>query len=188
MYILIAFLLMLPPGPTCGTWPQDRSTKEVRDDTKHRVDEMAKSMGAGADSRRVLRAMLARESSGDPCSVHTQGEGEYGLGPFGLSVRWTLAHWDREADHEVLKIPEVATVIALRIYSRAVKLHGAKTWTEVNSVFATGKIKVRPGKDAKWCARLERYGVDCNAKPEGLGATLGLGKTHDQHEVLESMK
>lgn len=189
MNTLLAMLLALNIAPpTCGEWPADRSTKEVRQETKARVQHIAGELGLSKDAKAVLRYMVARESSGDPCAVHTHGEGEYGLGPLGLSVRWTLSKWDSHADAEVLHIPEVAAVVAIRILRRAVRLHGAKTWTEANSVFATGKIRVRPGKDAIYCKRLKSHGVDCNSNPAGqLGTKMGLGRTPNQVEVLEAM-
>lgn len=188
MHLIIAFLLMLPPSPTCGEWPVDRSTPEVRRDARDRIQHTAKAMGLSKDARSVLMTMVTRESGGDPCSVHTLGKGEYGLGPLGLSVRWMLGHWDRNAHPRVLMIPEVSAVIAIRVMRRAVRLHGANTWTEINSVFATGKIKKRPEKDRLWCNRLERRGISCVSNPGGqLGKKLGLGKVPNQEAILQEM-
>lgn len=187
--ILVLLLAFMPPSPTCGDWSDGfRSTKEVRDDTRERVRHTAKEMGLKKEARSVLMTMVTRESDADPCASHTLGHNELGLGPLGLSVRWTLGHWDRSADPEALMIPEVAAVVAIRIMRRAVRLHGAKSWTEVNSVFATGKIKKRPDKDRKWCKRLARRGIDCNSNPAGqLGKKLGMGKFPNQEKILEEM-
>lgn len=123
----------------------------------------------------------------DPCAIHTRGVGEYGLGPFGLSVRWTLGIWDRDAKPEVLMIPEVATVVALRIYRRAVSRHGATTWREVNAVFALGKNKARAVADNNWCHRMKMRGLDCEADPRGhLGKVMGNAPMEGQEEWIST--
>ncbi len=184
----IALASLLTGAPTCeGEWEDGfRSSKEVRQDTKRRIDDTARRMGASAYARRVLATMASRESSNDPCSVHTRGVGEYGLGPFGLSVRWTLGIWDRDAPEEVLMIPEVATVVALRIYRRAVSRHGATTWREVNAVFALGKNKARKVADHNWCHRMKMRGLDCEDDPRGhLGKVMGVMPTEGQEEWID---
>ena len=184
---LIAHLVWSPP--TCGVWSDGyRSPQEVRDDTYRRIEDTAQALGMRREARRVLHAIATRESDHDPCAVHTLGVGEYGLGPLGLSIRWTLGHWHSNADPGVLAIPEIATVITARIFRRAVKRHGARTWREVNSVFAIGKIRLRPSHDNRFCHRLSKRGVDCESDPtDQLGTELGLSPHPGQTQRLEEL-
>jgi hypothetical protein len=186
--ILIALALLSPPS--CGDWSAGyRSGKDVRRDAKRRVMRTARAMGASRETARVLRAMAIRESQADPCAVHTFGVGEFGIGVLGLSVRWHIGDWDRHADAAVFESPEVSTVVALRIFRRAVIRHGAETWTAVNSVFGTGRNQERPVHDARFCELLRGHDVDCNGNPSGqLGRTLGIFPTPDQWAFIERLQ
>jgi len=184
---VITTLLLLPllAPPVCGEWTEGfRSTKEVRTDARARVRKTCRALGASKEACKVLDAMVVRESRGDPCAVHRIGEGEYGLGVLGLSCKWHRKKWDGEC--EDFLIPEVSTVVAIRLYRRAVARHGAMTWREVQAVFATGKNTIRPAYDNTWCHRLKQRGLDCEADPRGqLGTLLGLSPFAGQVEILE---
>lgn len=185
---MIALLLALTLAPpVCGDWPAEPSTADVRDDARERVRRTCRALGASRDACAVLDAMVMRESSGDPCAVHTLGEGEYGLGVLGLSCRWHASAWDGDCDS--LRVPEIAAVVALRIYRRAVARHGARTWASVNEVFATGGTRRnRPRAVARWCARLADRDINCLDDPRGqLGHLLGTVHTPDQAEILEEI-
>ena len=181
--------LLLPPAPVCGSWEAgDRSPPSVRNDAKRRVSRTARALGFTPEAVRVLRGMVNRESAGDPCAVHTLGRGEWGYGVLGLSVRWHLGKLDYAAPATVFQSPEISTIVAARIFRIAVLNHKARTWTALNSVFATGRVKVRPRLDAKFCALMERQGVDCESNPLGqLGRKLSVTQTPDQNAFLEKL-
>lgn len=161
---------------------------DVRTDAKRRVDRTARAMGASAETRRVLRAMVIRESQGDPCAIHTFGEREHGIGILGLSVRWMLPTWDRWASPAALHSPEVSAIIAVRTFRRAVRRHNASSWLEVNSVFATGRVQERTRLDTKFCELVAAHDVDCTESPSGkLGTVLGLSPSRDQYAFLERL-
>jgi hypothetical protein len=120
----------------------------------------------------VLDVIAVRESSGDACAVHVLGPREYGLGLHGLSAGLHLAKWDPTASVDVLRVPEVSTVVTLRIFRRAVARYRARTWREVGGVFAGRRYE--GGDEFLFCRRLARAGVDCEADPRGkLGDRLG---------------
>jgi len=175
------------PLPKCGAWGAGfRSTRKVRKESYDLVKKTAARMGASASAIRVVSAMAERESSGDPCSEHLLGRGEYGLGVLGLSCHWHREKWSGRCDD--LRNPAVATIVAFRIFRIAVGKHKATTWTEVNSVFATGRNKPRLEMDGKFCARTHRYGVDCNDDPRGqLGALMGSGPVVGQQAFLREV-
>lgn len=154
-------------------------SKAERAETRQRIANTCRAMGGSVAACTVLDAMVVRESSGDACAVHVIGEDEYGLGPLGLSVGLHLSKWDPYADAMVLKVPEVSAVIAMRIFRRAVTRYRARTWLDVNAVFAgrfheIGKRETPSGDDFVFCRRLARWDIDCFSDPRGeLGQRLG---------------
>lgn len=170
-----------------------------RADSKQRVEyrrrswDTCKALGATDEACNVLDAIAIRESSGDTCSVHVLGPGEYGLGLHGLSVGLHLPKWDSSEEGldsaPLLYMPEVSTVVTMRIFRRAVGAYGARRWRDVAAVFA-GRFTFTPGEipvgdDFLFCRRLTRIGIDCNADPKGkLGTKLGRKKEKGQEEFL----
>lgn len=146
----------------------------IRKDTRARVAKTCAAMKADPVVCKMIDAMVIRESSGNTCAVHTLGEGEYGLGPLGLSVRWHLPKWNRHEDESILHVPEVSTIVTLRIFRRAVTRHDAQDLVDLNAVFATGRLRYRDGKDASFCYRLRRHGVKCGHRIDldSLGVDL----------------
>lgn len=156
--------------------------REQRIEHRKRAMRACRRMGASVEACNVLDVIAMRESSGDACAVHTLGPKEYGLGIHALSVGMHLAKWDTYVDARhanVLRIPEVSTVVTMRIFRRAVVRYGADTWREVGGVFAGRKYE--NGEERLFCARLERVGIDCEDDPRGqLGDKLGREPTLDQ--------
>lgn len=190
MNAIFAMFLFLTP-PVCGEWSEGfRSSEEERKDARERVRETCRSLGATKQTCKVMDAMVVRESSGDSCAIHTMGPDEYGRGVLGLSVRWHRRKWQEDATGEEFHIPEISAIVAMRIYRRAVKRHGATTWTHVNDVFA-GRFGAKDRdehKQALFCNRLEKWGVDCESDPRGqLGKRLGIEPDDDQWIMLEEM-
>lgn len=168
---------------------EDLATKQERKVTRQRVADACRRMGATVEACTVLDAMVVRESDGDPCAVHVLGPGEYGLGPLGLSVGLHLSKWG-EADRKVLHVPEVSAVVTVRLFRRAVRRYGAKSWLDINAVFA-GRFneigqKTKPlGDDWVFCKRLARWDIDCMADPRGkLGKKLGTMPEPEQQRFV----
>lgn len=158
---------------------KDLASKEERKVTRQRVADTCRRMGATVEACTVLDEVVVRESSGDACAVHVLGPDEYGLGPLGLNVGLHLPKWG-EANRKVLHVPEVSAVITLRLYRRAIKRYKARTWLDVNAVFA-GRFheigrRTATGDDYVFCRRLQRRGIDCMNDPrKQLGTRLGNG-------------
>ena len=119
-----------------------------------------------------------------------------GVGAHGHNPALHSEKWDPLAPPEYLCIPEVTTVVTVRIFRQAQRSYKAKTWTDINSVFA-GRIennrarhrKARDReKDQKFCDLAKKHGVDCNADATGkLGTKLGRHKTSDQDQFVEQL-
>lgn len=123
-----------------------------------------------------------------------------GLGPFGLNPAYHLAKWDALAEPEVLCDPEVATIVAVRIARRAVDRFGAKSWVEVNAVFAGRfkRVRDRQGrsrvvivrhakKDASFCTLADNWGFHCDDAPK-LGTKLGSSTAAHQTDFATRLR
>jgi len=168
----------------------DIASRAERKETRKRIWDACHAMGAAEDSCVVLDEVVIRESSGDTCAVHRLGPGENGLGPLGLSVSLHLPKWNSASDPQVLRVPEVSAVVAMRIFRRAVTNYHAKNWRAVAAVFAgrfdEDHTSKPTGDDFVFCARLQRRGVDCNAKPK-LGEKLGRAPVPGQEEFVSEL-
>lgn len=175
--LFMAISLLSGPEADCtvagyakGMHRQDAAT---RAQNRARVEAMARRVGAAPDVRAVLGTLLSRESSGNSCCVHTLGKGEFGLGLHGLSVHFHKHRWDARYPREVLFVPEVSTLATLRLFDVARTRYGATNWLQVHQVFATGRLRARPDKDARWCRRIEtRLGIKCTDTPGSFGGRL----------------
>lgn len=123
-----------------------------------------------------------------------------GLGAFGLNPAYHLVKWDALAEPEVLCDPEVATIVAVRIARRAVDRFGAKSWVEVNAVFAGRfkRVRDRQGrsrveivrnakKDKAFCALADNWGFDCTDAPK-LGTKLGSSTAANQTDFATRLR
>lgn len=189
MFVSVLALSLLT-APVCGDWSAGyRSPRSVRRDTRERVGRMCRALGGDADACAVLDYVTLRESSFDPCAVHTLGPNEYGLGPHGLSVGLHLRWWDADADSTVLHVPEVSSVVVFRLWRRAVRRYGARTWRRANAVYA-GRIAAKHldnHKDNRFCFELNKRGVDCNDAP-GLGVIGGMSPYNGQDTFVASVQ
>lgn len=164
--------------PAVEDW-KPYSAREKRIEYRKRAMRTCRKMGASVEACNVLDVIAIRESSGDTCAVHVLGPNEFGLGLLGLSVDLHLDKWRVGARPDVLRVPEPAAVVGVRIFRRAVVRYKAKTWREVGGVFAGRKYE--NGEERLFCARLARVGIDCEADPRGqLGDKLGREPTPDQ--------
>jgi len=174
--------------PTCGDWAEGfRSSKAVRVEARSRVERMCRALGGDRDACEVLDYVTLRESSFDPCAVHTLGPNEYGLGPHGLSVDLHLPKWG-PSDPQLLHVPEVSTVVTFRIWRRAVERYGARSWRRVNAIFA-GRITAKHldnYKDNRFCYELAKRNVDCESRPN-LGVIGSTGPYRGQAAFVESV-
>lgn len=125
-----------------------------------------------------------------------------GLGLHGLNVAHHLVKWDRMAPPEALCDPVVSTIVTIRIARRAVAHYNAKTWTEINAIFAGrqtvdyddrghahARADLDPRKDAYFISRARSWGLNPNADPSRLlGTRLGLGYDPAQTEVADKIR
>lgn len=185
---MLALSLLAPPA--CGDWSAGyRSPRSVRRDTRERVGRMCRALGGDRAACKVLDYVTLRESSFDPCAVHTLGPNEYGLGPHGLSVALHLSKWDGEADSAVLHVPEVSAVVVFRLWRRALERYGARSWRRANAVYA-GRIAAKHldnHKDNRFCFELDKRGVDCNDVPS-LGVIGGVSPYDGQTTFVASVR
>lgn len=162
------------------------ATKEEKAQTRARMTATWRAMDATLVAQQVMLEILRREAfNGDPCAVHVKGEGEYGLGPGGLSVRWQLRRWDKQAPPWVLQIPEVSAVVMLRLARSSLRFGSSSTassgtWLRLQQVYAGRFREQDPNLDQRWCSRLADHGIDCRAKiGNHLGKLHGSGRVHD---------
>lgn len=186
---MVPSVLLSLNAPECGDWSSgDRSSRSVRRETRARVARTCKALGADRTACEVLDYVTVRESSGDPCAVHTLGPNEYGRGPHGLSVALHLRWWDPKADPIVLHVPEISTLVTIRLWRRAMERYGAYRWWQVNDVFA-GRIAAKHydrHKVARFCYGLRKRGIDCKAEPR-LGSVGGVAPYRGQEQFVESL-
>jgi hypothetical protein len=136
--------------------------------------------------RRLDQAKLqAIEADPNPTYADHERWVTSGLGLYGLNPALHLWRWSPKAQPEELCDPVVATEIARRLACKAVHSYGARNWLEVNSVFATGRIKSRPKLDQSFRRRARRHGFDPHAKPV-LGS-CDLGPALDQDAWVRSV-
>ncbi len=123
-----------------------------------------------------------------------------GLGAFGLNPAYHLAKWDTLAGPEVLCAPEGATIVVVRLARRAVDRFGAKSWVDVNSVFAGRfrRVRDRQGrsrveivsnakKDKSFCALADTFGFNCQDVPK-LGTKLGSSPVDSQTDFATQLR
>jgi hypothetical protein len=148
---------------------------------------MCRELGADRTACAVLDYVTVRESSGDPCAVHTLGPNEFGRGPQGLSVALHLRWWDPDADPMVLHIPEISTLVTIRLWRRAMERYGARRWWQVNDIFAGRMLPKHYDrhKVARFCYELDRRRIDCEAEPR-LGVVGGTAPYHGQEQFVGS--
>lgn len=190
--------LLIGPEKNCAVpeWTEGRNRfdKDVRNQTWLRSRAMCEYVGAHPDTCEFVEAVGNRESRHRLCSVHVKGHDEFGLGPHGLDLfyhwdKWSGRRWYPRMGWEVAKefyVPEVSTIVVLRIVNRAIYMHHAKNWVEVNSVFATGRVRVREEKDAAFCRHLSRWKLDCLSPPTFAGGTkiVGYKQTKAQFDAV----
>jgi hypothetical protein len=115
-----------------------------------------------------------------------------GRGPWGMMTPYYVSRWDALADPRILHHPFVASVVALRTVASIVA-SGARTWTQVNEAWASGKWD-RDSEGARDRARrfrerLERdgYGHLADAAPIVLPAGWGRGEQPGQDARLAEL-
>lgn len=187
--LTLALVLAICPSPDAWLAGQ-RATEAEREQTRAAVRSTCRALGASETACEVLDVVTVRESAGDACAVHVLGPREYGLGPHGLSVRWQLWRWDRDADPDILRDPVVSTVVVLRLWRHALRI-GARSWLDLQRIYAgrgelVGEREVSK-RGAAWCRRLQRRGIDCRARVTAadLGQTLGVTAYPQQREDLD---
>lgn len=187
MRALIAAIVLLINPPTekpvveigqCDPVEGDRPfvwTAEKKQEVRDRVRRVCKHVKASEHACDFLDSLVVRESYGGMASVrHTKGEGENGLGPMGLSLRWHKDKWPGEDEDPMFCTPEVSALVALEIMHRAVRKWNAKTWVGVQAIYSgsfmsgrteAGNVwrspKITPKIANRICSPLKLRGVSC---------------------------
>jgi hypothetical protein len=132
---------------------------------RRRIREACEDLGASADACEALDVVVMRESSGRAAVEHTLGPNERGRGAAGLSVRLHAWKWSAQATEQTLCVPEVSAVVVLRIWRHSVTGFRARTWLDLQRVFAGrfGDVGLPPHRkrDGDWCKRLARREIGC---------------------------
>ncbi len=76
-----------------------------------------------------------RESRGRASIRHTRAEGENGIGPLGLSIRWQAHRWAGDADPDFC-VPEVSYAVAREIPIKAITVYHAKNVLDIQAVYS----------------------------------------------------
>lgn len=153
-----------------------RWTREKKDEVRARVRRVCKHVRASEHACDFLDSLVVRESYGGMASVrHTKGEGEHGLGPMGLSLRWHRDKWPGDDEDPMFCTPEASALVALEIMHRAVRKWGADNWAGVQAIYSgsfynkvveeTGERWLSPKVTTKIanriCSPLRLRGVSC---------------------------
>ena len=118
--------------PTCN---QTEITPEARADTRRRVQNVCKAVGASRIICAYMDAIVVRESSGRSGVRHTKGKNENGLGAMGLSLRWQKDKWPGDDEDPMFCSPEVSAVVALAVFHRAFKKYKAHDLIDVQGIY-----------------------------------------------------
>ena len=116
-----------------------------------------------------------RESRGRASVRHTRAEGENGLGPLGLSLRWQRHRWPGQADPDFC-LPEPSYAVAREVAIKALTVYHAESVVDIQAVYSgrTGSYRQPNGKlyhyadpsdhtVAITCPGMKRRGFRCNA-------------------------
>jgi hypothetical protein len=136
----------------------------LRRETRARVRAACRAVGGSDLYCAIWDAVAARESSYRAGARHTIGEGEHGLGVFGLSLRWHADKWPGDDEDPAWCTPEAAFAVAHAIAWAAVTRYHATNAADVQAVFA-----------GRWRCRGEGATRRCQADPtpRGLRAICG---------------
>ena len=150
------------PGAARAHWP-----RALRRETRERVQAIARGEGASETIVRYADAVVMRESSGDAHVRHTQGEGEDGVGPMGLSLRWHASKWPGSPDPDWCQ-PEASYEVARVVWRRAIEHYGATNVAEIQAIFGGHWVCERPAPSwwrtipgLAWLADLHDRNLDC---------------------------
>lgn len=108
------------------------------------ISATAEAFAPGSDPSALL-SIAKRESAFNPTAMGDSGT-SYGL--YQLKPQYMLKLWNSSASPTILLDPRVATVIAMRLWNRAVRL-GASNPIEVRLVWAFGPkgLQHKPGSE-----------------------------------------
>ncbi len=200
LHAAVLFSLIQTQCPEPQAWLDgDRSSRDERVDTRERMSKTWEAMGLDLDARKVLDAVVVRESSGDACAIHILGKNEFGRGPGGISVALHLRKWDASSPEEVLHIPEVSAVVMARMLRRSRRFSSvfngeevvqSGSWLRFGQVYG-GRIRQRdqdPSKDARFCDRLARRDIHCLELISEVGTVLGDTPTDDQETFVAKLQ
>ena len=175
-------------GLLCDPKGSKRSkvTKSIRRETRARIRHAFRYLGAARIVQAYADLIGERESHYHPGIRHTEGEGENGLGPMGLSLDSHHDKWPGRDEDPSFCVPEVSAVIAHAIMWRAVTKFHAETIDDVQAIFG-GRWSCHEGPHGRacfprivprfsddLCRRLARRGYSCHQ----LITRRDLGRRH----------
>lgn len=166
-------------GPRVPFTPDDR--REVRD----RVLSACKLAGDAPIMCAFYDAVVMRESRGRSSIRHTRAEGEDGLGPMGLSLRWHADKWPGDAD-PAWCTPEASLAVARAIVRRAWVRYDAVDLLDVQAIYSGrwgcstlgGRRQCYADPSGRTrsiiCGAMRRRGYSCHTKlkPGDFGKTI----------------
>lgn len=107
----------------------------MRRDVRARAQQACVSLGAAPIICLYVDEIIVRESSGRASIRHSRGNGEDGLGPMGLSLRWHADKWEGDDEDPKFCQPEVSVLVALEIMRRAIDRYNAVDIVGIQAVF-----------------------------------------------------
>lgn len=154
--------------------PRVEFTAAHREEVQARARRTCDAIGASGTVCDWIDTVVYRESRGRSSVRHTRAEGENGLGPMGLSLKWHAGKWTGNADPDFCT-PEVSVVVAFAIAWIAVTRYHAESVLDIQAVYSgrTGHY-IRPN-GRKWyyadpndhtqaitCPGMKKRGSSCN--------------------------
>ena len=136
-------LLLIPPTPKgspigkCDPvgGPSLEFTQDDRDEVRARVAHACELSGDAPILCAAYDHIIFRESRGKSSIRHTRGEGENGLGPMGLSLKWQRKRWPGPGDPAFCD-PVASLAVMRDIFWKAFKVYHAEDLVDVQAVIS----------------------------------------------------
>lgn len=157
--------------PVAG--PRVEFSKADRERVFDRIEASCLAAGDSPIICAYFDMVTFRESRGRASVRHTRAEGENGLGPLGLSLRWQRHRWPGEADPDFCT-PEVSYAVAREVAIKAIAHYHAQSVLDIQAVYS-GRwrcFETQKGREcyadpsdhtvAITCPGMKRRGFSCN--------------------------
>lgn len=168
--------------------PKPIWTKEMRQETRARVQRACRDLGAAPIICAYMDLIVVRESHGRAGVRHLLGHNENGLGAMGLSKRWQSHRWPGKDEEPMFCQPEASAVVTQGLLFRAYDHYRARDVGGLQSIFAgkwfcfreNGFRHCSPSQryysNGSLCSAMKARGFSCRAKitRSDLGRPLKL--------------